>query len=132
MDQIRVASIVSLLAGAWLAASPFVLGYAEVDAAKVVSLGGGALYVLLSLAQLYKPNVDGPAWAMLVIAFTMILAPTIFGYYPLQAPLQSQLPMALLVMVMAVWAIFASPRSWRRRHYTFASSEPDQKIRPPQ
>lgn len=130
MDQVRIANGIALVAGAWLAISPFVLGYTSVPGALAVSLGGGALYMIMALGRLLRPHTEGPSWAMIGIAFIMMLAPMTFGFYHVKGAIPSQLGVAMLEMTLAVWSLVAANKTWRR-DVTFAASEPTERKRPP-
>src|SRR4029453_16905690 len=70
-------SWISLLLGAWVAASPWIWGYDDVDGAVATDVATGGAVIVLTLAGIVLPPLN----ALTVLAGTwLVLAPWIVGY----------------------------------------------------
>lgn len=96
------ASGIGIIAGLWLMAAPFVLGYAGIEAAKWNDITAGALVLVTALFRSFSPRAR-PAWSVadLVLGFWLLLAPFVLGYASYGTPLGQDVVMGLTVLLLA-------------------------------
>jgi SPW repeat-containing protein len=70
-------SLMSLLLGAWVAASPWIWGYDDVPGAVATDVATGAAVIVLTLAGIVLPSFNA---LTLVAGMWLVLAPWIVGY----------------------------------------------------
>lgn len=103
-DKTKTASGVSLLAGLWLVASPFLLGYAAtVSATNDIVIG--VVVTILALTRLFMPaSTNWMNWLNAVLGLWLITSPFFFGVAVMTA-LWNEIIIGLLVAVMAIWSV---------------------------
>ncbi|MCW8196028.1 SPW repeat protein [Proteobacteria bacterium 005FR1] len=77
----RTASMLNVIAGAWLIISPWALGYSEVLAATWNEVVVGALVIVFAAIRLAAPDrYAGLSWINAVLGVWLIIAPWAFQY----------------------------------------------------
>lgn len=86
----QLLALVDGLAGLWLVASPFVLGFPRWyphQSAFLIALITGALVLLLSVAQgLWWSAGKSASRANLLLGLWLLLSPVVFGYWQFRGP----------------------------------------------
>jgi hypothetical protein len=108
MNQLRWQDAVNLVLGAWLAGSPWILGFAiEMPAAM-----WNALVVALLIVLLAATDLDAPAsweeWALGAFGLWLVVAPWSFGYAANSAMTSSSVVTGALVMALAAWRLYVA------------------------
>jgi hypothetical protein len=106
---------VKALLGAWLVASPWVLGFQHVATAAAVTAALGALLLASSVEAMQVPQA-WEEWLDVALGVGLMLAPVLFGFDRLMPALLNALVAGALATVLAVWVLvsdddFAS--SWQ-------------------
>lgn len=115
MGKLSWRAILGLALGIWLIASPWVLGFAEVEPAGMwTKLLAGITLCALSLIELDSAD---PLiyWLVLALAAVLVVAPFALGYHTHVPALASQLVVAVAAAVIAVLSL-RSIRGHGRRH----------------
>ncbi len=101
-------SWISLLLGAWVAASPWIWGYEDVPGAVATDVVSGAAVVVLTLAGIVLPPLN----ALSALAGTwLVLAPWIVGYGDHGGPVGLSDTLAgVMIAALAVAAIAAAAK----------------------
>lgn len=116
VDQIKLASGLSTLAGLWEIVAPFTLGYAALAAATTNAIMVGIIIAIL--AALRFLGAYRAVWLSYIIGafgIWLILAPFVLGYSGFATPTTNDILIGMIVVVLSFWAI-ASTRnvSFRR------------------
>jgi len=106
---------VNLVLGAWIAGSPWILGFAvELPAAMWNALVVGLLIVLLAATDLDAP-ASWEEWALGALGLWLVVAPWIFGYAANSAMTASSVVTGALVMALAAWTLYVASGFPHRR-----------------
>jgi len=93
--------VASLVVGAWLVVSPFVLGFAGAAAWLTIALGLGV--ILFAVEAFFIPSYL-EEWGEMLLGLALVVAPWTVGYEPGAATVSSVLS-GLLVILFAVWEL---------------------------
>ena len=107
---------VNALLGAWLVASPWVLGFQSVLVAAAVTSAIGALLVASSVEAMQVPQA-WEEWLDVALGVALMLAPVLFGFNGVAPALQNALVTGGLVTVLAVWVLVTDDEfaaSWEK------------------
>ncbi|MCX6728381.1 MAG: hypothetical protein NTV39_01265 [Candidatus Saccharibacteria bacterium] len=99
IDQSRTASVLTIIAGLWIALSPFVISVSGFALYSVIVLG--AIIAVAGVVQLLWENTL-PSWisgAASVLLFLLAIAPMSLGV----SAVWNMLISAIVVFVLAVW-----------------------------
>lgn len=97
---------VNALLGAWLVASPWVLGFQGMLVAAAVTTAIGALLVASSIEAMQMPQA-WEEWLDVVLGVGLMLSPLLFGFNGVAAALLNALITGGLVTVLAVWVLLS-------------------------
>jgi hypothetical protein len=101
-------SWISLLLGAWVAASPWIWGYDDVDGAVATDVVSGSVVVVLTLAGIVLPPLNA---LTCVVGLWLVLAPWVVGYGSEGGPVGlSDVIAGVLVAALGVAALAAASR----------------------
>ncbi|MEJ5990493.1 SPW repeat protein [Ramlibacter sp. PS3R-8] len=95
---------VNALLGAWLVASPWVLGFQSVLVAAAVTTAIGALLVASSVEAMQVPQA-WEEWLDVMLGVGLMLAPVLFGFGGVAPALQNALITGGVVTVLALWVL---------------------------
>ena len=95
---------VNALLGAWLVASPWVLGFQGMLVAAAVTTAVGALLVASSIEAMQVPQA-WEEWLDVMLGIGLMLAPLLFGFDGVAPALQNALITGGLVTVLALWVL---------------------------
>ena len=95
---------VNALLGAWLVASPWVLGFQSMLVAAAVTTAVGALLVASSVEAMQVPQA-WEEWLDVMLGIGLMLAPVLFGFNAVTPALQNALVTGGLVTVLALWVL---------------------------
>lgn len=90
--------------GAWLLASPWLLGYATVDAAVMNALVMGTILVLEELLEV-GAREEAEEWIDLVAGAWLVLSPMVLGFEASTAAAMNAVAVGMLTLFFAAWAI---------------------------
>ena len=102
--------------GAWLLASPWVLGFSSVTIATVAPLAAGALLVGSSLSAISVPAA-WEEWLDALLGTALMLAPLLLGFDHVDAALLNALLTGAAVVVLALSVLATDDdfaNSWQR------------------
>lgn len=111
MHQSRFATALVALAGLWLIAAPFVLGYANADGMRARSddlLFGTAILIVAGYRLLRAP---GAVWMSVVtgiMGFWVVLSPFYIGYSDVAAATWNDAIVGIFVVIVSAWAALAT------------------------
>lgn len=92
---------VNALLGAWLVASPWVLGYQSMLVAAAVTTASGALLIASSVEAMQVPQA-WEEWLDVMLGIGLMLAPLLFGFDGVAPALQNALLTGGVVTVLAI------------------------------
>ena len=95
---------ISLLAGLWLAASPFALGYRAETSPTWNALVVGTLIALVALHALYRVFA-WQEWATLVLGLWLIASPWVLGFSAMPAVMMNAVIVGALIAALAFTAL---------------------------
>lgn len=96
--------VVNALLGAWLIASPWVLGFQAVTVAMVTTVAIGILLVASSAGAM-QLAAAWEEWLDAALGILLMVAPTLFGFDAVDAALQNALITGAVVTVLALWVL---------------------------
>ena len=109
MQSIRTLSVVSLLAGLWLAISPYFLDYSGLGSAMTNSVIIGIVVAVLAIVRFNEDQMTWPSWLNALLGVWMILAPAVIGFsYSSTAGLNS-LILGIVILVVEGWDASLNP-----------------------
>lgn len=94
----------SFALGAWLVASPWILGFADQEAATANIAIVGLVLMALALAELWLPEM-AEEWLNLLAGLWLAVAPLVLGYATQIAPTMNSVVTGVLAVVLAAWAM---------------------------
>jgi len=111
--EVKTASGINLILGAWLVASPWVLIYGTMTGAWNCLVFGALIFVI---GVIRVTSIPGPFSARVNLVFGLwtIASPWIFGYATGTAAMWNSIVVGILVAVTALWSASASVRRDRR------------------
>lgn len=113
MQQSRFATALVALAGLWLMAAPFVLGYANVDGMRARSddlLFGAAILIVSGYRFLRAPHATWMSVVTAIMGFWVFLAPFYIGYNSVATAAWNDHLVGIFVMIVSAWAALATRR----------------------
>ena len=99
----RGLSIVTLIIGAWLIASPYILGYVTQHAIWQQVIGG-VIIVAVAAWQLSAPRMRWPSWITAIVGAWLIIAPFATVYADGAAYL-NQIVFGLIMVGLSIWQL---------------------------
>jgi hypothetical protein len=107
---------VNVLLGAWLIASPWVLGFQGVTVAMVTTVAIGILLVASSAGAMTVPSA-WEEWLDAMLGAALMMAPLLLGFDSVDAALQNALITGGVVTFLALWVLAGDDEfaaTWRR------------------
>ena len=107
---------VNVLLGAWLIASPWVLGFQGVTVAMVTTVAIGILLVASSAGAMTVPAA-WEEWLDAMLGAGLMMAPLLLGFDSVDAALQNALLTGGLVTFLALWVLASDDEfaaTWQR------------------
>jgi hypothetical protein len=104
------------LLGAWLLASPWVLGFNSITVAMVTTVAIGALLIASSLGAMSVPAA-WEEWLDATLGVLLMVAPMLLGFDQSAPALQNALITGALVTVLALWVLATDDEfaaAWQR------------------
>jgi hypothetical protein len=102
--------------GAWLVASPWVLGFQGVTVAMVTTVAIGVLLVASSVGAMQLPAA-WEEWMDAALGVLLMVAPALLGFDAVDAALQNALITGGLVTALAIWVLVTDDEfaaAWQR------------------
>ncbi len=107
----RVTNALFLISGLWLAASPYLLGFAWHTAAWWNAIVIGICMVVLAMIRLSNlEQFRGLRWTALILGGWMIASPFVAGYAELAGAMWNAIIVGAVIAISAVWAARAPIR----------------------
>jgi hypothetical protein len=97
---------VSLIVGAWLVASPWVLGFSSETTILWTMAGVGAAVVLVAVWALAAPDAQYPEWCNAALGAGLFLAPWTLTFTDEGGASWNAWIFGFLIAALAVWALF--------------------------
>lgn len=108
---------VNALLGAWLLASPWVLGFQGVMVATVSTMAVGALLIASSAGAMQVPQA-WEEWLDVVLGVVLMLLPVLLGFDAVRPALLNALGAGGAVTTLALWVLLSDDEfanSWERQ-----------------
>lgn len=108
---------VNALLGAWLIASPWVLGFQGVMVATVSTMAVGALLIASSAGAMQVPQA-WEEWLDVVLGVVLMLLPVLLGFDAVRPALLNALGAGGAVTALALWVLLSDDEfanSWERQ-----------------
>jgi hypothetical protein len=110
-SQVRSASGLNVLAGIWLIVAPFLLGYADTQAALWNDIIIGIVVLIIASARASMPEkMPAASWLNAVLGAWLIIAPFALGYSEVGAGTWNDILLGIIVLVLASWSALAGQR----------------------
>lgn len=111
--SVATASGLDVLAGLWLVAAPFILGYSGVAMTNdiIVGLAIAVLAASRLVGNGYK--VAWPSWVNVILGAWLLLAPVTLGYTTLPAAFWNDIIMGIVVIALAAISAVSTPSEER-------------------
>ena len=113
------ASWVNFGLGLWLFFAPIIFGYTSVKAALCEDVVLGGLIAGLALWRALGPGTPGMAygrWGVAIAGFWAMLAPFELGYGTTRAPVNNDVIVGLVVLILGIWRAVSVPRAGGTLH----------------
>ena len=108
MKKLRWQDIVNIVLGAWLAVSPWALGYSDTHTlATWNAVIAGLVIVVVEVIDLDAPGA-WEEWTSLILGLWVIVAPFVLGLGSHQAGIVSTVTIGILVALFAAWVLWVS------------------------
>ena len=104
MLNMRWQDWVELVLGAWLAASPWLLGFSGVELAMSNAVILGALIMAYALVELGIPRT-WEEWISLVMGAWLVISPFVLGFSGYRVASWNVILVGVLLAVFAAWAM---------------------------
>ncbi len=95
---------VNALLGAWLALSPWAVGYATETTATYNAVAVGSLLIAAALGAMLAPKA-WEEWTEVVLGLWLIAAPRLLGFYTVDLPTAVTATTGVVVVVLALWTL---------------------------
>ena len=117
LSRARGASVLNVLLGCWLIASPWIFGYAVSASAFWSSVVVGALVALLALSRFSAPRSGtGLNWLSFLLGLWAIASPWIYAYWVNGAAKWDNVAVGIAVALVAMLAALGGRASSGNRH----------------
>jgi len=101
----RFTSLLTILAGGWVAISPFVLDYASLTIPTIANVAVGLVVTICALIRYFEPDwVVWPSWAIAILGLWLAAAPVVLGYTNVSAPTTNDIIMGAVIFALGVAA----------------------------
>lgn len=107
---------VNALLGAWLIASPWILGFQNVVVAMLATMAIGVLLIASSIEAMQVPQA-WEEWLDVGLGALLMVAPALLGFDTVTPALQNALVTGALVTALAIWVLVTDDEfaaSWER------------------
>lgn len=94
----------NLIAGLWMATSPWVLAYASDSYATLNAVILGAVIAAIALAELFKAT-PWEEWASVALGAWLVISPWVLGFSDMAMAMWNALAVGVLVAGLALWAL---------------------------
>jgi multisubunit Na+/H+ antiporter MnhB subunit len=115
MGSMRWQDWASLILGAWLAISPWVLGFNDSDWATWNAVVVGVAIAAYAFVEIDMPK-PWEEWANLVLGVWLIASPLALGYQVEAVPAWNAVFVGVLVVLLAAWAMSLDKEIWKWWH----------------
>jgi hypothetical protein len=95
---------VNAVVGAWVAVSPWVLGFADHEAATIGSVAAGLALLAAALGAIFVPRA-WEEWVSLALGAWLIASPWVLGFAAFGAATASTVAAGAVVVVLALWVL---------------------------
>jgi hypothetical protein len=105
---------VGVALGAWMLASPWVVGFSDYSVAAMNALIMGSILVLAEMLEL-SVHEDAEEWIDIVAGLWLMVSPVVLGFTSSTPATVSTMSVGLLTVLFAAWAL--SPLDERARQW---------------
>ncbi|OGA23062.1 MAG: hypothetical protein A3I01_17555 [Betaproteobacteria bacterium RIFCSPLOWO2_02_FULL_65_24] len=106
---------VELLLGVWLVVSPWVVGYTDIEAARLNAVILGIAIVVYSVIELGVPKA-WEEWVSAAMGLWLVVSPFVLNFSQQAAATWNAIVIGALILVFALWAL--SKDYWPHRRVT--------------
>lgn len=119
MGSMRWQDWASLMLGAWLAISPWVLAYSERDYATWNAVAIGVAIVAYALIEIDIPK-PWEEWVNLALGIWLMASPLVLGFHGESSAAWNALFVGMVVVLLAAWAMSLDKElgKWWHDHVT--------------
>lgn len=103
------------LLGAWLALSPWVLGFQDQMAPTVSGVVVGLALIAAALGAIFMPRA-WEEWTEGVLGLWMVVSPWVLGFSMHMDAMRNAVVSGIVVMVLALWVLFTDKDYSLMRH----------------
>jgi hypothetical protein len=108
-DNVKTASGLNVIAGIWLIAAPFFIGFADSSAAFWNSILIGVVVLVLAAIRVGNPfSSPGLSWINLVLGLWLIISPWVCGFSEFRGALWNNVVLGIIVALLAAWSASAT------------------------
>lgn len=108
-QQVRVASGLNIILGAWLIIAPFVLAFSDM-VALWDSIIVGAVVLILAWIRMANPmSAPGISWVNAILGIWLIVAPFVLGFTAMAGSMWNNIIVGVVVAVLGAWSALATP-----------------------
>jgi hypothetical protein len=101
---LRWEDLVGIAVGAWLVASPWVMGFSGSNAATVNAFVMGIILMLLELME-FEEHEPAKEWIDFAAGLWLLISPTALGFASLALASVNAIAVGLFTVLLAVWAM---------------------------
>lgn len=95
---------VNALVGAWLIASPWLLGFQGEPNAQANAVIVGILLIAAALGAIFLPRA-WEEWTEVVLGAWLVIAPWVLGYSAMQVAMLSSVISGVVIVILALWVL---------------------------
>lgn len=107
LQRARGASVLNVVAGIWLIAAPFVLGFQNVNVAMWNHVVVGAAIGIMALIRASDPDHRQTiSWINVVLGVWLIAAPFVLNYASVQSAMTNSIVMGVVVIVLGAFSAY--------------------------
>lgn len=114
LQMARVASIGNVLAGLWLIAAPFVLGFQAVQVAEWNHIVIGAAVAIIAIIRASDPDHRAAmSWTNVVLGVWLIASPWVLNYNGVNDAQTNSIVMGVIVILLGAFSAYETNRAHR-------------------
>lgn len=113
--QIRLASGAAGVAGLWMIASPFALGFSSLPVPTTNAVVIGAIVVILSAIRFFGAYSQAwLSWITVALGLWLFISPWVLDYAGITRPTSNDVGIGIIIAALAAWSALST--AWSPRH----------------
>jgi VIT1/CCC1 family predicted Fe2+/Mn2+ transporter len=107
--QVKFASGVNIVLGAWMVIASFVLGYSGTAIAVWNDIIVGVVILILAWSRVANPDrMTAESWINAILGLWLIVAPFVLGFSAVTAAMWNSIIIGVVVAVLGAWSAIAT------------------------